>query len=284
MAAADQLDAKLYVIPGSHPAMAARRMLELKGIPYRRVDLMPVISRGALRALRFPSNTVPSLAIAGRKLTGSREIARELDALRPDPPLYPSDPERRVAVEDAERWGEEILQPAVRRILWNALKRNRAPLASYAQGAKLGVPIGLAVRTAAPIIAAANRMNRADDEAVRRDLASLPGWLKRIDDWIEEGVLGSQGAPDGERLRNQPQRPSGTDAAGFEAPSAADLQIAASLRLAMTLDDLRPVIAERPAGELAVRAIPDFPGQAPAVLPPAWLEPVREAREAATTS
>src|SRR4051794_36338502 len=254
-----QPDAKLYTIPGSHPAMAARRMLELKGIPYKRVDLMPVISRGALRVLRFPSNTVPSLSIAGRKLTGSRDIARELDALRPDPPLYPSEPERRVAVEDAERWGEEILQPAVRRILWNALKRDRAPLASYAEGAKLGVPIGLAVKTAAPIIAAASRMNRADDEAVRRDLASLPGWLKRIDDWISEGGLGS------------------------EPPNAADLQIGASLRLAMSLDDLRPVIAERPAGELAARAIPDFPGQAPPILPPSWLEPVRGAQEAAAT-
>jgi glutathione S-transferase len=253
MAAADHLDAKLYVIPGSHPAMAARRMLELKGIPYKRVDLMPVISRGALRALRFPSNTVPSVSIAGRKLTGSREIARELEALRPDPPLYPSEPEQRVTVEDAERWGEEILQPGVRRILWNALKRNRAPLASYAEGARLGVPIGIAVRTAAPIVAAANRMNRADDDAVRRDLASLPGWLKRIDDWIAEGVLGS------------------------DPLSAADLQIGASLRLAMTLDDLRPAIAERPAGELATRAIPDFPGQAPPVLPAGWLEPVRQA-------
>ena len=257
MAPADQLDAKLYVIPGSHPAMAARRMLELKGIPYKRIDLMPVISRGALRALRFPSNTVPSLSIGGRKLTGSREIAHELDELVPDPPLYPSEPERRVAVEDAERWGEEVLQPAVRRILWNALKRDRAPLASYAQGAKLGVPIGLAVKTAAPIVAAANRMNRAGDDAVRRDLASLPGWLKRIDDWIGEGVLGS------------------------DPPSAADLQIAASLRLAMTLDDLRPAIADRPSGELAVSAIPDFPGQAPPVLPASWLEPVREAQVAA---
>ncbi|TMK75467.1 MAG: glutathione S-transferase [Actinobacteria bacterium] len=260
MAAADQLDAKLYVIPGSHPAMAARRMLELKGIPYRRVDLMPVISRGVLRGLRFPSNTVPSLSISGRKLTGSREIARELDALRPEPPLYPSDPERRVAVEDAERWGEEVLQPAVRRILWNALKRNRAPLASYAQGARLGLPIGLAVKTAAPIVAAASRMNRAGDDTVRHDLASLPGWLKRIDDWIEEGVLGS------------------------DPPSAADLQIGASLRLAMTLDDLRPAIAERPAGELAVRAIPEFPGQAPPVLPPSWLEPVREVQAATAAS
>ena len=214
-------DAKLYVIPGSHPAMAARRMLELKGIPYKRVDLMPVISRGALRALRFPSNTVPSLAIDGRKLTGSRDIARELDEIRPDPPLYPAEPERRVAVEDAERWGEEILQPAVRRILWNALKRNRAPLASYAEGARLGIPIGLAVKTAAPIVAAASRMNSADDEAVRHDLASLPGWLKRIDDWIAEGVLGS------------------------DPPNAADLQIGASLRLAMT--PRRPAARDRRA-------------------------------------
>jgi glutathione S-transferase len=251
MAADAPSDAKLYVIPGSHPSMTARRMMELKGIPYRRVDLMPVISRGVLRALRFPSNTVPSLAIGGRKLTGSREIARELDAMQPNPPLYPSDPERRVAVEDAERWGDEVLQPAVRRILWNALRRNRAPLASYAEGAKLGIPIGLAVRTAAPIVAAASRMNRADDEAVRHDLGSLPGWLKRIDDWIAEGVLGSGDA------------------------NAADIQIGASLRLAMTLDDLRPTIATRPAGELALRVIPDFPGQAPAVLPASWLEPLR---------
>ncbi len=257
---ATEPDAKLYVIPGSHPAMAVRRMLELKRIPYRRVDLMPVISRGVLRALRFPSNTVPSLAIDGRRLTGSREIARELDSLRPEPPLYPADPERRVAVEDAERWGAEVLQPAVRRILWNALKRNREPLATYARGARLGIPIGLAVRTAAPIVAAASRMNRAGDETVRRDLASLPGWLKRIDDWIAEGVLGG------------------------ESPTAADLQIGASLRLAMTLDDLRPAIAERPAGELALRAIPEFPGQAPPVLPASWLEPLRRSQASAPAS
>lgn len=258
MAAAESPEATLYVIPASHPAMAARRMLELKGIPYRRVDLMPVISRAALRALRFPSNTVPSLAIGGAKITGSREIARELDRIRPEPPLYPAESDRRVPVEDAERWGEEVLQPAVRRILWNALKRDRSPLRSYAEGAKLGVPIGIATRTAAPIVAAAARMNKADDEVVRADLAALPGWLQRIDDWLAEGVLGS------------------------DPPNAADLQIAASLRLAMTLDDLRPSIQRRPAGELALRAIPEFPGQAAPVLPSAWLEPLRAGQPAST--
>jgi glutathione S-transferase len=218
---------------------------------------MPVISRGALRALRFPSNTVPSLAIAGNKVTGSSAIARELDLIRPEPALFPADPERRAAVENAERWGEEVLQPAVRRILWNALKRDREPLGSFAVGARLGVPIGIAVKTAAPIVAAAARMNKANDEHVRGDLAALPGWLQRIDDWVADESLGS------------------------EPPSAADLQVAASLRLAMTLDDLRPAIAERPGGEMALRAIPEFPGRVPPILPPAWLEPLRASVAAA---
>jgi glutathione S-transferase len=194
---------------------------------------------------------VPSLQIDGERLTGSTEIARRLDEIRPDPPLLPEDPTRRTAVEEAERWGADVLQPAVRRILWNAIKRDRSPLRSYAEGARLGIPIGIAVKTAAPIVAAASRMNRADDGAVRADLASFPGWLKRIDDWIADGTLG------GEQL------------------NAADLQIGSSLRLAMTLEDLRPAISSRPAGELAMRAIPDFPGRAGPVLPPAWLEPLR---------
>ena len=260
MAAGQSLDTTLYVIPGSHPSMAVRRMLELKGIPYKRRDLMPLISRGVLWALRFPGYTAPSLAIGGRKITGSREISRELERIRPEPRLYPADPERRAKVEEVERWGEEVLQPAVRRILWNALGRDRAPLGSYAEGFRLGVPIGLAVRTAAPIVAAERRVNDAHDEAVERDLAALPGWLQRVDDWIAEGVLGS------------------------DPPNAADLQIAGSLRLAMTLDDLRPAIEERPAGEMAVGAIPDFPGRAAPVLPPAWLEPLAQARREPTRS
>jgi glutathione S-transferase len=245
------MTARLYVIPGSHPAMTARRMLELKGIDYKRVDLMPVISRGVLTALRFPGRTVPSLQISGRRLTGSREIARELDRIAPEPPLLPADEAGRAAVEAAETWGEQVLQPAVRRILWNALRRDRAPLASFAEGARLGIPVGLAVRTAAPIVAASARINSAGDGPVRSDLASLPGWLDRVDGWIGDGTLG------GSEL------------------NAADLQIATSLRLAMTLDDVRPAIEGRAAGELAVRAVPEFPGRVPPVLPAAWLEPLR---------
>ena len=245
------MEAKLYVIPGSHPSRTVMRMLELKGIRYKRVDLMPVISRGALKAMGFPGVTIPALRIGDRKITGSREIAKELDRVQPDPPLYPADPTERAAVEQAEAWGETTLQNAARRVLWNALKRDRAPLASFSEGARLGIPIGLAVKTAAPIVALEVRINEATDDRVRADLAALPGMLQRIDDWIAEGVLG------GEQL------------------NAADLQIGTSVRLLMTLQDLREAIASLPAGELAMRAAPEYPGDAPPVLPAAWLEPLR---------
>jgi glutathione S-transferase len=250
------VDVRLYVIPASHPATAVRLMLEHKGIPYQRTDLMPVISKAVLKAMRFPGVTVPAIKIDGRRFQGSRQIARELERLQPQPPLFPSDPELRTAVEDAERFGDEDLQAPIRRIAWNVIKRDRSVLASYSEGARLGVPVGLAVKTGGPLVAASARFNQASDENVRHDLAALPGMLKRIDDWIEAGVL------DDDQL------------------NAADFQIAPSIRLAMTYEDLRPHIADRPAGRLAMRVVPEFPGHAPPILPPAWLEPLREAAAA----
>lgn len=251
------MDVRLYTTPGSHPGMAARLMLEHKRIPYRRTDLVPAVSRLVVKALRFPGPTVPALKIDDRRVQGSRAISRELDKLVPEPPLFPSDPSERAAVEEAERFGDEDVQHPVRQILWWALRKDRAPLRSYSEGARLGLPIGLAVRASAPIFLAEVRINDADDANVRRDLAALPSLLERIDDWIGEGVL------NGEQL------------------NAADFQIATSVRLAMTMEDLRPEISGRPAGEHAMRVAPDFPGDAPPILPPAWLEPLRSARPAA---
>lgn len=247
------VDVRLYVIPGSHPSMAARLMLESKGIPYRRTDLMPVISKAVLRALRFPGVTVPAMKVDGRRVQGTGEIARELDRLRPEAPLFPADPAALAAVEEAERFGDRELQPPIRAILWWALRKDKEPLRSFSEGAKLGIPIGLALKTATPIVAASARFNEATDENVRRSLAELPATLQRIDEWIGSGVLGN------------------------ERPNVADFQIAPSLRLAMTLDDLRPAIESRPAGKLALRLVPEYPGRVPPILPPAWLQPLRSA-------
>jgi hypothetical protein len=45
----------------------------------------------------------------------------------------------------------------------------------------------------------------------------------------------------------------------------------------MSLEDLRPAIENRPAGELALRVVPDYPGRTPRVLPADWLEPLHAA-------
>ena len=244
--------ATLYVIPGSHPALTARLMLELKGVDYKRRDLIPVVSKGVLRAAGFQGVTVPAIRLNGERIQGSREISQALDRLIPEPPLFPADPEARKNVEGAERWGDETLQAPARRILWNALKRDHGPLESFSQGARLGVPIKLAMATAAPIVAMSARFNEATDDNVKADLAALPGYLDKIDAWIAAGVLGA------------------------ESPNAADLQISTSVRLMMSLDDVRPFIADRPAGQLATRVVKDYPGRVPPILPAGWLEPLKD--------
>ena len=243
-------EAKLYVIPGSHPSWTAMLMLDRKGIPFKRIDLIPVVSKGVLRAQGFPGATVPALKLDGRKIQGSREIGRELDHLQPDPALYPADPEKRGKVEEAEAWGDSFQQKP-RRLSWWAFKRDRAPMASYSEGAKLGIPVGLAVKTGGPIVALSGRFNGSTDENVRADLATLRDDLDRIDGWIAVGVVG-----------------------GPE-PNAADYQLAPSIRLLMSFDDVRPFVEGRPCGELAKRLLPDFPGRTPPVFPAEWLAGLR---------
>ena len=242
------MNARLYVIPASHPSIAVQLMLDHKGIAYKRTDLMPVVSKGVLRAVGFPGNTVPALKIDGDKVQGSRQIVRELERLRPEPPLLPADAAQRAKVEEAERFGDEELQHPIRQLLWWGFKQDKEPLRSYSEGAKIGVPIGLAVKTGGPLIALSARFNEATDENARAAAAKLPALLDRVDAWIEDGTLG------GEQL------------------NAADFQIAPSIGLAMTLDDLRPAIENRPAGALARRVVPNYPGRMPPVLPAEWLD------------
>lgn len=243
------IDVRVFTIPGSHPGVSVQRMLEHKGIPYKRTDLLPVVSWGVLRAKRFPRATVPAMRIDGRRVQGSLEIARELERIRPEPPLYPTDPDQSRAIEEVERFGDQELQHCVRQILLWALREKTAPLRSFLDGAKIGLPHGLAAKTAWPFIALDARAHEVTDANVRRALSILPDMLQQIDDWITAGVVG------GEEL------------------NAADFQIAPSLRLAMSFDDLRPAIESRPAGKLALRVVPEYPGTIPPVLPAEWLEP-----------
>jgi glutathione S-transferase len=223
------------------------RALDLKGIPYKTVELPPPLHAPTMRLL-FGKRTVPGIRIDGDKLSGSRAIMRRLEQLAPEPPLFPADAIARAKVEEAEAWGDDVFQPLGRRLIWPAMKRSPAAAPSYARDAKLKLPPTV-VRLAMPMISRAEiALNKASDEAARADLAALPGYLDRIDGWIADGVLG--GAQ----------------------PNAADLQIFTTLRLLMTLADLRPLVAGRPAETAALRLFPDFAGEMPAgALPAEWL-------------
>ena len=236
----DMAEARLYVVHGSHPCATVAKALELKGVPFKTVELPPPM-HAALQRLRFGTRTVPGLRFAdGEKVIGSREILTRLEEMRPDPPLYPAEPDARAKVEEAERWGEEVFQPIARRLLWPAIKRDPSALVSYSEHSKIPLP-GFMVRLNAPMIARVEmRLNAATPEAGRTDLAAMPEHLDRVDKYIADGVIGG------------------------DSPNAADLQIAPTLRLMMTMDDLRALIEPRPAGALALRLFPQWDGHLPA--------------------
>jgi glutathione S-transferase len=233
-------------------------MLEHKGLPYQRRDLITAMHIPIVKALGFPGRTVPALNADGRKLQGTRAISRFLDELKPEPPLFPADPEQRRAVEDAERWGDEQLQSVPRRLAWYALGRDRSSIREFLEGYKLGLPKSVAVATAAPIIWAEQKITKASAGAVQADLARLPELLDHVDALVADGVIGG------------------------EQPNAADYQIAPSVRLLMALDQLRPLIEGRPAGDLALKLVPAFQGHIGPALPPEWL--VRPLRPGASAS
>jgi len=241
--------ATLYSLPGSHPAKGVALMLDFKGIDYRKVDLMPLIHKGVVRAAGFPGTTVPALKFNGEKLQNSVDIARALDRLVPEPPLLPTDEAARKQVLMAEAFGEAELQHAVRQILWNAVRRRPRSIASFLEGSNLPLPQSVAAYTSGPIIWGEYKVNDATDENVRGNLAAFPEWLDRLDAWVADGTLGGQ------------------------TPNAADFQIAPSIRLAETLQDLRPFIEGRPIGEAAKRVVPVYAGDVPPALPQEWLAP-----------
>lgn len=239
---------KLYVVPASHPCAAVEKALQLKGLAYDRVDLLP-IAHVAHQRVVFGKRTVPGLKLAsGEKVVGSRPILRVLEGLEADPPLLPADAALRAKVEAAEEWGDEVLQPVGRRLIWAALSRATSAMPSFSEGANLPVPVKVAALSAGGVSFLERKLNGVSDDAVRADLAALPDHLNRIDAWIADGVLGA------------------------EAPNVADLQIGSGLALLSTIGDLAPLIASRPAGRLVSELFPDYPGHVPAgTLPAGWL-------------
>jgi glutathione S-transferase len=239
----------LYGTPPSPPSHAVRLMLERKGIDHKIVWLLPGLWPALLRTRGFRSGTVPAIKIDGRRLQSSRAISRALEDAKPDPSLFPDDPQRRLEVEEAERWGDEILQDIPRRIIrWISVHR---PESRTMIARDVGIPLP---RFAAWINAPAARhlANKVDaDEQIQAAIAQVPEAMDHVDELIAKGVIG-----------------------GAE-PNAADFQIAASVRSLLDVEDLGAALDGRPGTALAKRLIPKFGTDLPAgMLPAEWLGPV----------
>ena len=246
---------KLYVIPGSHACRSAMLMLEHKQVPYRRVDIVtlmhPLVARlhgfdardekrsaGGKRTLGLRLGdrlgTVPALAANGHRISTNHGIARFLDEQHPEPPLFPTDRERREAVEEAERWANETLQMAARRIPGAAIVRDPEAFSHSTADGRLGYLLYKRALTRRLVLPRILRGVFATSASAERDpVDELPAMLDRIDAWIADGVLG--GAQ----------------------PNAADFMIAPSLAVILDRPDGKPMFEGRPALELVDRLLPE---------------------------
>jgi glutathione S-transferase len=247
---------KLYVILGSHACRTGILLMEHKGIEYERVELPTGFQSLMLRLRGFSGNprtfrlvdgrtprmlapadrmgTVPSLEMNGERVKTNREIARFLDRVQPDPPLFPSDPDHRRAVEDAERWGDEVFQMTARRLALTGSLHGIEWMQNGGDDGRLGPLLwrrrGMR-RVGLKVVARA--FDAKDGDAEARLLESLAPQLDQIDSWIEDGLL------------NGP------------ALYAADYMIVTSLALLSYRPDVRAEIERRSSLALLDRVLPD---------------------------
>jgi glutathione S-transferase len=242
---------KLYSMQISHPSMAARKMLELKAVDYELVDVLPLNQRVHLRLAGFRGGTVPALKLDGRRIQGSTQISRAVDAQWPDHPLFPSDQALRARVEEAERWGEEQFQPVPRRLARYGASKSYELRRWAAEIQGLPAPWLIAHATT-PLVAYYARAPEADgrtgdEDGIRADLAALPGLLDRVDGLLADETL----IPD--------------------APNAATLQILSTVRVLDAISDVQGLLSGRPSARAAREVFPHYPGHAPTFLPAEWL-------------
>ncbi len=228
--------ARLYTIRLSHPALAAAGMLRQQGIAFRELSLPGGLHPVALWMAGFRRPTVPALRLEdGRRVQGSSAIARALDALDPGRELFPADRALRERVAEAERWGEEVLQPIPRRFIRRGLRdhlRQRQWFADVASPFPVPRVTGVALTPLVPFFVA---QAGATPERIAQDLADLPGLLDRVDALLADGTIG------GSRL------------------NAADWQIGTTVRVLLAFEDVGALVAGRPAEAHARRVLPDYP-------------------------
>jgi glutathione S-transferase len=231
----------LHAVPPSHPCMTVAAALELKGLEFERVDFPHTERLERMEEIYGEGNsTVPGLLVDDEPVHGSRAILARLEAIEPTPTLYPSE-----AVREAERWGDEELQDLGRCLPWGAMYFRPESMGTFAGGEPLD-PAG--TDFAIKFVRATWRYHKITATRLHGDLAGLPAKIAHIEQLAQDGTL------DGEQ------------------PNAADLQIAATIRVLLPLGDLAALFGGSAAERIALRFFPSYPGSVPqGAYPAGWV-------------
>ena len=174
------------------------------------------------------NHTVPGMLVDGEPVHGSRAILARLEELVPEPALYPSE-----EVREAERWGDEELQDLGRRMSWGALHFRPEALGTFGGAVPLD---GARHRLRDPLRARHVEVPRASPRRACRTISpGFPTELAHVEATRRGRVIGG------------------------EQPNAADLQIGSTLRVLLTVGDLRPLLAGGAGEQIARDQLPGVP-------------------------
>ncbi|HET6506496.1 MAG TPA: glutathione S-transferase N-terminal domain-containing protein [Baekduia sp.] len=236
-----------HLLGPSHPCAAVEAALKLKGLDYERVELQPGAHVERMAEIYGAERTtVPGAVIDDEPVHGSNAILERLEAIAPEPSLFP-DGELGERVVEAMAWGDAELQPLGRSLPWGSLHfRPEAAGTFAAHDAPPLDPAG--TDFAIKLIRGTWKYHKLTAVRLADDLAGLPAKLDRVDAYVADGVLAG------------------------EQPNAADLQIGSTLAVLRTVGDVRALIDGRPAEQVARRWFDERPGLVPVgAFPAGWV-------------
>ena len=156
----------LWHLEISHYNEKVRWALAYKGIPHERRTPMPIFHKVRARMLtRGAHGRMPVLRIDDdRPIGDSTAIIAALEAYKPEPALYPADPEERRRALELEDYFDEEVAPRVRRLIWHYTLDNTAATIDAAMPSA-GPLRKRSMRLVAPVAKALTRRDYSVNEA-----------------------------------------------------------------------------------------------------------------------
>jgi glutathione S-transferase len=137
----------LWHYPFSNFNEKARWALDFKQVPHERRSLMP----GGARAMYFSfRGTVPVLELDGRRIADSTQIIEALEQIKPEPALYPDDPDQRRRALELEEFFDEHAGHELRRAAFYELREEPAYTAELLATGRSGT-VRATLRTMLPL-------------------------------------------------------------------------------------------------------------------------------------